>query len=338
MAYYNIIFDLNKNIECLSFHPLISGDDSNKSFKLTNACFDRNIGYFVLDFMNTDFEQEESFYNFVFKYCFEDLFYKYTNKLKIDSNKYHDKSNSLLIKRRDLEDILKNLYKEYANNMNSIKDILDDIIIDTDERIDIDTLSEEELYKAIQNEEEYLKKYTIKNEDFRLDFLAPEIDDLRLDFVMYDFFPYNVDGTLSDNIPYSFKSNNYLNILYISLKQLLYMNNNLSIRKCANCGKYFIPKTMRDTKYCDEIFKDNKTCKEIGRELAFKERLDKNPLLKTYRTRYQTLSKQAAERDHHEMYEYFKKAGPEMRKKYINNEITDEEFQNWIDSTKVRKK
>lgn len=81
-----------------------------------------------------------------------------------------------------------------------------------------------------------------------------------------------------------------------------------------------------------------KTCKEIGRELAFKERLDKNPLLKTYRTRYQTLSKQAAERDHHEMYEYFKKVGPEIRKKFINNEITDKEFQDWIDSTKVRKK
>lgn len=338
MAYYNIIFDLNRNIECLSFHPLIGKGSSNKNFKLTSACFDRNIGHFVLDFMNTDFEQEEDFYNFVFKYCFEDLLYKYTNKFKIDSSRYYDKSNSLLIKRKDLEDILKNLYKEYASNMKSIKDLLDDIIIDTDERIDIGTLSEEELYKAVQNEEEYLEKYTIKNEDFKLDFLVQEIDDLRLDFVMYEFFPYNIDGTLSDNIPYSFKSNNYLNILYISLKQLLYMNNDLSIRKCANCGKYFIPKTMRDTKYCDEIFKDNKTCKEVGRELAFKEKLDKNPLLKTYRTRYQTLSKQAAEREKHEMYEYFKKEGPAMRKKFIDGEITSEEFQSWIDSTKIRKK
>lgn len=338
MAYYNIIFDLNKNIECLSFHPLISEDASSKNFKLTNACFDRNIGHSVLDFMNTNFEQEESFYNFVFKYCFEDLFYKYTNKLKIDSNKYHDKNNSLLIKRKDLEDILKNLYQEYASDMNSIKEILEDIIIDTDERIDIDTLSEEELYKAVQNEKEYLEKYTIKDENFRLDFLAQEIDDLRLDFVMHEFFPYNVDGTLSDNIPYSFKSNDYLNIIYISLKQLLYMNNDLSIRKCANCHKYFIPKTMHDTKYCDEIFKDNKTCKEIGRELAYKESLTKEPLLKAYRSRYQTLSKQASEREKHEMYEYFKKEGPVMRKKFINGEITGEEFQNWIDSTKVRKK
>ena len=39
-----------------------------------------------------------------------------------------------------------------------------------------------------------------------------------------------------------------------------------------------------------------------------------------------------------EMYEYFKKVGPEIRKKFINNEITDKEFQDWIDSTKVRKK
>ena len=38
------------------------------------------------------------------------------------------------------------------------------------------------------------------------------------------------------------------------------------------------------------------------------------------------------------MYEYFKKEGPSMRKKYIDGEITAKELQDWIDSTKVRKK
>ena len=127
-------------------------------------------------------------------------------------------------------------------------------------------------------------------------------------------------------------------MLFISYKQLLSLDSNIKIKKCANCGKYFIPKTMHDTKYCDEIFKDNKTCKEFGRELAYKESLAQKPILKAYRSRYQTLSKQASEREKHEMYEYFKKEGPSMRKKYIDGEITAKEFQDWIDSTKVRKK
>lgn len=95
---------------------------------------------------------------------------------------------------------------------------------------------------------------------------------------------------------------------------------------------------MHDTKYCDEIFKDNKTCKESGRELAYKESLAQKPILKAYRSRYQTLSKQASEREKHEMYEYFKKEGPTIRKKFIDGEITAKEFQDWINSTKVRKK
>lgn len=50
-----------------------------------------------------------------------------------------------------------------------------------------------------------------------------------------------------------------------------------------------------------------KQCKEFGRELAYKESLAQKPILKAYRSRYQTLSKQASEREKHEMYEYFKK-------------------------------
>lgn len=338
MACYNIVFDINKNIECLAFHRLIVSDSSDNKFILSERCFAKTIGQFVLDFMNTDFQNEEDFYLFVFRYCFEDLFYKYTNKFNIDKSKYFNKKNSFVIKRKDLDFILKGLYKEYADRMNSIKHVLDNIIIDKDERIDITTLSEDELYQAVENEEEFVKKYTFKSKDFRLDFFAEEINDLKLDFVMDEFFPYNVDDTLSGNIPYAFKSDDYLNIIYISLKQLIYMNDDLFIKKCINCGKYFIPKTLHDTKYCDEIFKNNKTCKEIGRELAYKNKLSKDPLLKKYRSRYQTLSKQASERESHEMYDYFKKEGPEMRKKYINNEITDKEFQDWIDSTKVRRK
>ena len=150
-------------------------------------------------------------------------------------------------------------------------------------------------------------------------------------------FSLLIKTELSKSIPYSFESNDYLCILFISFKQLTNVNKS-PIKKCENCNKFFIPKTMHNTKYCDNIYENNRTCKEIGRDIAYKESLSKEPLFKAYRSRYQTLSKQASEKDYHAMYEYFKKEGPFMRAKFKNNEITAEEFQAWINSTKFKKK
>lgn len=348
MSNYNIIFDFNNNIECLYHNSLLHEELLHDDYKLWDKCKPKAIGTFILDFINTDFEKEKSFNNFILKYCFLELFNEYMSNSKMDKNKYYNKKKMISIKEKDLPSLLKKLYKNFSDDLNYNRDLFirltSKIIFNEEDENEIKKLakfkamekqteSEKEIYNELKSQLSSIFSY-----DNDLNSLSSEIKDLRLNFVMDDFFPYNKDGTLSKNIPYSFKSDNYLCILFISFKQLLYINKDMTIRKCANCGKYFIPKTMHDTKYCDEIFKNNKTCKEIGRELTFKEKLDKNPLLKNYRTRYQTLSKQAAERDTHEMYEYFKKVGPEMRKKYIDNEITAKEFQDWINSTKVRKK
>ena len=36
------------------------------------------------------------------------------------------------------------------------------------------------------------------------------------------------------------------------------------VRKCENCGKLFFPKSRSDEKYCDNIFRNDKTCKKLG--------------------------------------------------------------------------
>ena len=329
MSCYNILFDFDTNLESLCYKSLVYKDNSNNDFKLDERCYAKPIGSFLLDFLNTDFENENSFNNFLIYYCFEEFYLKYKNEI----------SSISLIKKEQLADLLKSLYKKYSKGFIENRNFLIDIIDKDDSKINLSSLSEDELNLInIDDEEELYKKYTLFDYGEEIHFFDSEINDLRLDFIMHEFFPYNVDGTLTMNIPYSFKSNDYFNIIYISFRQLLYSNKKLPIRKCCNCHKYFIPKTMHDTKYCDEIYKNNKTCKEIGRELAYKESLLKEPLLKAYRSRYQTLSKQASEKDYHEMYEYFKKEGPFMRTKFKNNEITAEEFQAWIDSTKFRRK
>lgn len=55
-------------------------------------------------------------------------------------------------------------------------------------------------------------------------------------------------------------------------------------RRCKTCGKLFVPTSRSDEVYCDNILKDNKTCKEIG----FAATIENNETLKIYRKIYKT--------------------------------------------------
>lgn len=57
-------------------------------------------------------------------------------------------------------------------------------------------------------------------------------------------------------------------------------NNQLLIKRCANCGKYFIPSNRSDEIYCDNIFRSGKTCKQVGYEEK-----EKKTLLKYFNTK-----------------------------------------------------
>jgi hypothetical protein len=57
-----------------------------------------------------------------------------------------------------------------------------------------------------------------------------------------------------------------------------------TVKKCDNCGKYFIPSSRSDEIYCDNIYKKGKTCKELG----YENKLEKDEALKVYRTAYKT--------------------------------------------------
>ncbi|MGN1298915.1 MAG: DUF6076 domain-containing protein [Candidatus Scatovivens sp.] len=121
------------------------------------------------------------------------------------------------------------------------------------------------------------------------------------------------------------------------------MKKDIIIQQCENCKKYFIPATAHDVKYCDSVFSGKKTCKEIGVQKAYAEKLENDRLLKKWRTRYQTLSglvsktKPGSKSKAAEMYEYYKKEGAIMKDKYEKGEITGKKFEEWIDSTKIRK-
>ena len=62
----------------------------------------------------------------------------------------------------------------------------------------------------------------------------------------------------------------------------------LYVRKCQNCGRYFIPEGEYDTKYCSNPAPGNtqRTCRQIGATNLFKEKVAESPVLSEYNKIY----------------------------------------------------
>ena len=64
---------------------------------------------------------------------------------------------------------------------------------------------------------------------------------------------------------YSSSNDNIYGILYVTLFQFV-LNNKYLIKKCKNCGKYFITDNPR-INYCNNLYKGKQTCRDIGNQI-----------------------------------------------------------------------
>ena len=55
-----------------------------------------------------------------------------------------------------------------------------------------------------------------------------------------------------------------------------------TVCECENCNRLFVPKTKKKTLYCDRVFKDGKTCKQIGPTQKYKMLAENDIVLKTF--------------------------------------------------------
>jgi hypothetical protein len=116
------------------------------------------------------------------------------------------------------------------------------------------------------------------------------------------------------------------------------IKNDLNLKKCENCHKYFIVYSRADTKYCNREFsEDGKTCREIGAIKAYQEKNKENPIIKMYskfykrnhaRIKYKNLSKIE--------FEKWQKNASFKKKEALNSDITLEEFENWLQEEEVK--
>ncbi len=109
-----------------------------------------------------------------------------------------------------------------------------------------------------------------------------------------------------------------------------------NIRKCRNCGKYFVAYNRSDSVYCDRIspFNSNASCAADGAARTYRESL-KNDSLKQLISNTQTLWRMRKKRhpEDEELQEDVQKFTAKlkrMRADYSAGHITEEEFKDWL--------
>ena len=70
-----------------------------------------------------------------------------------------------------------------------------------------------------------------------------------------------------------YMSNNLVGIVFATLKEMF--KDSIIVKKCINCGMYFIPNARIDELYCDYPKGKGKTCRELGAISTYTERLNK---------------------------------------------------------------
>ena len=124
-------------------------------------------------------------------------------------------------------------------------------------------------------------------------------------------------------------------LFYIFLYNIV-LNNAVMIRQCKNCHRYFTT-TKSNTYYCDNIYSQNKSCKDVGNQLSQKRKETKEPAYGKYRSIY---SKKATLLSRHpdiysrEAYEQWKKEANQFMNDIRHGQKTYDEFDKWLDKNK----
>ena len=130
------------------------------------------------------------------------------------------------------------------------------------------------------------------------------------------------------------KSNDLASICYAILEELSKIPN-YPIKKCQNCGMYFIPNAKTDEVYCDYPKENSKSCRDLGAFQSYTERLKNNKAMVEYRRTYQQKFMQVKkDKNNAKAFETWKKQAKEKINNMKKDKLTENEVYGWIIANK----
>lgn len=164
-----------------------------------------------------------------------------------------------------------------------------------------------------------------------------ELDEMSIEDSMaktYSYFLAKKDINATLRYEYSDISPRLEGIMFATFFELV--RRNKVVRKCKNCGRYFIPENRSDTLYCDEPSPEapEMTCKEYGTRRLWYER-QKEDEIATLSRKVASAKGMLAKRNpdipsYTASYEYFKAERKKWKKAVAEGRKTKEEYREWL--------
>ena len=112
------------------------------------------------------------------------------------------------------------------------------------------------------------------------------------------------------------------------------------IKKCKNCGWFFIPKRRADAEYCERVFGNtNRKCSEVGATLRYEKKVAENPILEAHKTAYRRFnSRTRAKKMSQEEFMLWSEEAAQKRDACLAGELSFDEFVIWLEQDRIRKK
>ncbi len=284
-----------------------------------------NIGEQLCDFINTDFENIDSFKTFIKKYGINFF-------LNLTDIKYSD----FPVPAEEYEKSFDIIFNEYKYTLVSFRQ---DIMLDIEYIFNINNLEETKDLTSLQrfqimtNSDLGSKSLNyIDNNKIKINLSAFEI--LR----EYSSYPMRQDETqrivnkANISSSYFIECTDIIQTLLMELLEIAKID--IEIKKCRNCGKFFVPNNRSDEIYCSNIFENGKTCKEIGHFKVQQKMMQENDNLRIYRNVYQKLLLRTRRNPSNVQYakdfEFFKDENNKWRENISKGIATEKDYLEWL--------
>ena len=285
-----------------------------------------------LRFLNADLSTYETAY--------KDFFYAYGFEILKDIDE--DYKFELKGKYRDDETYLKETKKIYENLKEQLIYIQEQITDAVNYIYNINEIEELKPFTHSQRYAVYLikrkgKLYSyIKNDEVIQDNYSNKYKELGNSADIDLLKKLKEEGMLISMVN-THKSNDISSVCYAILEELS-KTDNYPIKKCQNCGMYFIPNSRLDEIYCDYPKENGKTCREQGAILSYNKRLQEKSAYTEYRKTYQQkfgiVNKNKDDKKLKVEFETWKKQAKEKITKLKHGELTEDEVYEWLQENK----
>ena len=301
-------------------------NQKHKEYELGHRMQMYKLGIQICDFINTDFNNISMAREFVDKYNITTIAHLLGIKVYeyCSVQEYNELVDDVLNKLKDkLEEYRKAFINDitYIYNLNELEELND---LTPKQRLHI--------LRSSKKESETQKIYDPNN--------------LKLTLNNFGDFTYHIKlkeeeaqetakAWFKDYFnTYAFEAYDIIQTFIIELYEMTEIEST-AIKRCKNCGKFFVPDNRVDELYCSNIYENNKTCKEVGPFRTKQKLMQENDDLRIYRNVYQKLLLRTRRNPNNEQYENdfneFKQKNAELKEKIEKGKMTQKEYMEWLE-------